>query len=353
MKKLFFSLVALICATMSYAQSSLIATLSHDGEISTFYGTSALRDAHAAAQHGDIITLSSGSFTSVTITKAITLRGAGMQVDTVAKTNPTVITGDFNINIPDSVEQRLTMEALYFNDIITISSLKNASFLKDRIKDLQVYGIDNCIMNNITFIHCKICSFLNKYSNLSYKGDSTSASFVNCYIGFNLNDHNKCVVNAEFTNCYVLFPYTSGLSFLTFNNCILYNTSTYSNSYASADKYNKLPSNCVANYCLAKCRTNELFVNIPNNTSNSYLSGELNTLFKTYTGNYTDEETFELTDEAKAKYLGSDGTEVGIHGGSLPFDPTPTNPQITKCNVASKSTADGKLSVDIEVSATE
>ena len=66
-----------------------------------------------------------------------------------------------------------------------------------------------------------------------------------------------------------------------------------------------------------------------------------------------DSETFELTDEAKTKYLGTDGTEVGIYGGNLPFDPTPSNPQITKCNVASKSTADGKLSVDIEVRAAE
>lgn len=50
---------------------------------------------------------------------------------------------------------------------------------------------------------------------------------------------------------------------------------------------------------------------------------------------------------------GTDGTEVGIYGGSLPYDPTPTNPQITKFNVASKTTADGKLSVDIEVKSAE
>ena len=95
-----------------------------------------------------------------------------------------------------------------------------------------------------------------------------------------------------------------------------------------------------------------MFTNIPN-TTNMILTGALSTAFKTYTGTYNDNETFELTDAAKAQYKGSDGTEVGIYGGSLPFDPTPTNPQITKCNVASKSTADGKLSVDIEVSAAE
>lgn len=78
--------------------------------------------------------------------------------------------------------------------------------------------------------------------------------------------------------------------------------------------------------------------------------------FKTYTGaslNNLDSETFQLTEAAKTQYLGMDGTEVGIYGGSLPFDPVPSNPQITKCNVAAKSTADGKLSVDIEVKAAE
>lgn len=62
-----------------------------------------------------------------------------------------------------------------------------------------------------------------------------------------------------------------------------------------------------------------------------------------------EDNTFGKLTTAAKKYLGSDGTEVGIYGGNLPFDATPTNPQITKFNVASKTTADGKLSVDIEV----
>lgn len=91
-----------------------------------------------------------------------------------------------------------------------------------------------------------------------------------------------------------------------------------------------------------------------NNTSNTYSTVE--ELFKTYKGTKLDgidSENFELTDAAKKKFLGIDGTQVGIYGGSLPYDPTPTNPQITKCNVAGKSTADGKLSVDIEVKVAE
>ena len=76
-------------------------------------------------------------------------------------------------------------------------------------------------------------------------------------------------------------------------------------------------------------------------------------MFKDFTGTYSDTQTFELTEEAKTKYLGTDGTEVGIYGGLLPYNSTPSYPQITKMNVANKTTADGKLSVEIEVSATE
>ncbi len=61
--------------------------------------------------------------------------------------------------------------------------------------------------------------------------------------------------------------------------------------------------------------------------------------------------TYELKDEYAGSWLGDDGTQAGAHGGFLPFDPTPTNPQITKFNVSSKTTADGMLSVDIEVKA--
>jgi hypothetical protein len=105
--------------------------------------------------------------------------------------------------------------------------------------------------------------------------------------------------------------------------------------------------NCVTNY-----KTN--IFDKSTNSTNKY-GVPLTELFKTYTTEKAfmnlDDEMFELTDEAKTKYLGTDGTQVGIHGGSIPFDITPTNPQITKCNVASKSTIDGKLSVDIQINA--
>lgn len=98
----------------------------------------------------------------------------------------------------------------------------------------------------------------------------------------------------------------------------------------------------------------QLFKNNPANKDNSYLNyNEFEQLFKDFTGTYSRDQKFELCNEAKTKYLGTDGTEVGMHGGLLPYNSIPSYPRITKMNVANKTTADGKLSVEIEVSAVE
>ena len=175
MKKLFVSLVAAIVATTAcFGQSSLLATLSHEGTISTFYGAGALRAAHAAAADGDIITLSSGSFVSTDITKGITLRGAGMEVNSEVHGEPTIISGDFSINIPEETTERLTIEGIYHNATIGVSKrLENATFLKNRFRIFASNQAET--IKNATFIHCRISE------RLSLMADC-SAACVNCII---------------------------------------------------------------------------------------------------------------------------------------------------------------------------
>lgn len=336
MKK-FFSLIALFsCVAVSYAQSSMLATLNHEGTVSTFYGATALRDAHNAAVHGDVITLSSGSFVSTDITKAITLRGAGMEVDTLSGTEPTVISGDFNIQIADTVSQRLTIEGIYHNHNLKYKgTLTNALFLKNRLYSVSA-GSSSEVMRNASFIHCRIADCLHLNTN-------SSASCINCAIEDPKSYNSSSTSNFEFQNCVIEFNQSgaSSVSYSVYKNCLINEIST------------AITSSCVAYNCVG-FGYSSLFKNIPNAT-NIYKS-DIKTVFKTYTGQSLqklDSENFELTDKAKSKYLGTDGTQVGIYGGSLPFTSTPSNPQITKCNVAAKSTADGKLSVDIEVKAAE
>ena len=344
MKKFLISLVMLLNLSVAglFAQSSLIATLNHEGNISVFYGGYALQQAHNAAQHGDAITLSSGTFMSTNITKAITLRGAGMDVDTLNNVKPTVISGDFTIQIADSVSQKLMMEGLFSNFTITVkNTVRDARFIKSRFYNFKLDSNSSTkgYLKNCSFLHCKITN------GMYFSSNGSDCSFVNSYV--RLNNGSKS--SLQLTNCIVRLDSDGyNLSFnmqaCSFINCIIVG---HNSKY-----YDYLPNNASAYNCVAvNCNGNNCFKDIPN-SSNQHSTYEA--LFKEYKGTYNEGvTTFELTDEAKTKFLGTDKTQVGIYGGNLPYDPITTNPRITKCNVAAKSTADGKLSVDIEVKGVE
>lgn len=328
MKKFFSLLIAFVAfsVTCAKAQTSLIATLNHEGTMSTFYGTTALQQAHEAATDGDVVTLSSGTFHSENITKAITLRGAGMAINAETQTEPTVLVNSFNISIPDETPQRLTIEGIYTSDCILIKKLKNAMFLKNKINrfDLNSDGVGT----NLTFIHCRFIEgyFSNITSSASFLnciGPSFSGknfTFSNCILGIQRNYINLASVS-EYKNCIMLGPISSSI-----NSTM----SFYNNLYITDDKNLTLTS--------------------ANNTNVKIDSYDERIKYLLL---YSNDNDYKLTEEVKAIMKGTDGTEVGIYGGSLPYDPTPTNPQITKFNVASKTTADGKLSVDIEVKSAE
>lgn len=335
MKKIILSLVALICATVSFAQSSLLATLSHEGTVKTYYGASALKSAHAAATHGDVITLSPGSFLATDITKAITLRGAGMDFDSLSLREPTIITGDFKLNIANDVSERLTIEGIYHNHYLYYTNVVNPMFLKCRFKHITYTG-SNPILKNANFIHCKISDDITLTS-------SCTASFLSSVINYPYNGGSNSVF--EFINCIIR---TSEFGYITnssIKNSFLYEHNSYSTIPSSSTMFNNV------GLCKTTSENSRIFRNSPNTTNKTVTS--LSEVFKTWTGAWDDDVKFELTDDAKKKYLGTDGTQIAIFGGNLPFESTPSNPQITKCNVASKSTADGKLSVDITIKAAE
>lgn len=335
MKKLFLSIVAaVVSATTVFAQSSMLATLSHGGDINVYYGATALRDAHAAAENGDVITLSSGTYVATDITKAVTIRGAGMGIDTTVVAEPTVITGDFTINIADTVTKHLTMEGIYTNSRVYYSgTLKNAMFMKCRFGEFR-HKTTTSVLKDASFIHCRVATQL-------YLTSNSSASCINSVIN-------------------VPYCFSSTTSTFEFVNCVvrITGTSIYSSSLRNSVVYcsaisSYLPSSTVAYNCIG-LNSSGLFGSMTNQTNTSV--DDIKSVFKSYDGSdlaQLDNERFELTDGAQQKYLGGDGTQVGIYGGSLTYDPVPSNPQITKCNVAAKSTADGKLSVDIQVATAE
>ena len=125
MKKVLLSLVAMMVATVSFAQNALVASLTSGENTTYYYGVDALKQAANAAASGDVISLSSGSFSAINISKSITLRGAG--IDSEA---PTYIVGDFEINIPSGDANRFMMEGIRCDNIGVNGEFMNPLFLK-------------------------------------------------------------------------------------------------------------------------------------------------------------------------------------------------------------------------------
>lgn len=325
MKKL-FALTALACIGLSaIAQDFRVATLTHDGQVTAFSSSAALQQAHNAAVSGDVITLSSGNFSATTITKAITLRGVGMEADTQHNIQPTYITGQLNINIPSSEQEsnHLSVEGVYFRDYVYAYA---ATINKAEFKKCYFYGFNytnNGRLKECNFIQSKFESFT------TY--DNSDAFLLGCLVKSARGRNHK------YMNCVI-----DNTSLGTLLSCTFVNSILIERNYNSLD----ISNNAVS--CVGLCTSNSnnnIFRNLIDSSYKFVTS--TNQIFSTFG------TTYELTDEAKTTYLGNDGTEVGMYGGPMPFDPVVSVPRITKCEVAQKTTADGKLSVNIEVTTPE
>lgn len=334
MKKQFFSLVvAIVAATATYAQTSQVATLKINGETTEYYGANALVNAvyAAAGQEGAVITLSSGTFNCASYWNhnGLTIRGAGVTYDAGTQKEPTTIIGHFGVSDSQNLKG-LTFEGLNFSgEMEGFSTTISPRFIKCNINEIYFNSTNS--FNNATFIHCKIGEFS---GNL----DNSSMTFINSIIGY--VDHLK---NCEFTNSIIRAIRYWNFSGCTLKNCVLINTTK-----ESSDQYIKGAStyNCVS----LNPDNRDCFKNIDTSTNWNVESEDGSDFFVTYRYGdaFSNEETFELTDEAKSTYLGDDGTQVGIYGGTMPYDPTPTNPQITKFDVNANS-SNGKLTVTLDV----
>lgn len=329
MKKLFLSLIVVVAGTMSsYAQTDLVATLSHGSTLTNYYGADALSEAYTAAATNDVITLSAGTFNAVNIEKAVTIRGIGIFNE---ETGATVLSGEFSIIPPE--ETTIYLEGVRCNggleitstDMSAIANISKCYFDKN-------IGVNNKIC--IKFIHCIFASFI---ASNQYDTNRIDAFFKNCVIGqtyqYSGVSNSSCRYNYE--NCVIkLNCYTFG-AFCSFRNCILYD------GQLSADA---TATNCIGWYS----RDGSPFDNIVDGNNTALTETEKDELFKEGVLNIGYSKRYFLTETAAVTYLGDDGTQVGIYGGTNPFDPTPTNTQISKFTVSS-STSNGKLSVTINV----
>lgn len=346
MKKVFFSMVLAFMALMTVnAQEVQLVTLQKVDSTQVFYGADAFKEAITAADHGDVITLTAGSFNAATIEKAVTIYGSGYEMGATETEQrySTRLVGDFLISI-DSIDNQpakgLYMEGIYSNNTIMIyRHLEDASFVKCRFNTIDFWRFDSYMITskNVQFLQCRFAQWLEP-------GDSQNMSVNNCIIAW--LGRNKATSTIIVNNSVISSTIRTFRGVLK-NSIIGYVNNDASDRLHSTNGSNQAPIhpnssiyNCVFEWSGA---LNDVTTKIE-----SVAGIETTTLFGEHGTGYKDEEMYELTDEAKTTYLGTDGKEIGIYGGANPFSPILTIPRVVKKDIAAQ-TADGKLKVNIKV----
>lgn len=329
-----FSILCLLAVAVTASAQSSTAVLSHNGEITTFYGEQALVNAQNAAVTGDVITLSSGRFNGTNIKKPITIRGMsnGIQYDgDTTQIEPTVIISTIEVNS----EADSTC-------VVTLEGLKMSSYR---------HGSSN--HSDVQIIKCNIDggAYVSGHGNL-YITHSL------CYGRFHMDSGSKydqtdlvlSAVSSYFADVYFYDSDAYDKAQKVFQNCVLniscmrYYTTLIKNSIVSRS-YSVTSTVSLSNPTIYNS-----LINLKDFQGGYSTSSEFHDYtVSDNTGIFKDGTLFELTDNAKTLYYGSDGKQVGMYGGVLPFNPVPTYPRITTFNVAPQTTADGKLSIDIVV----
>ena len=318
MKRIIFAICTILCANVLFAQEQL-AVLKHNDSTSAFYGQSAFVQAYNAAANGDIITLSDGIFTAPSsVQKGITVRGNGAVADSVRRSTGTYFMTSFYVSyLGDSLD--FEAEGIYFDNF--------------RAQNSYDIKLTRCYINSL------IQSGGVQATNCIIKGNVVGSSsrnntYINCVInhisGYDIPHYaicNNCIISGHEHPSYPIYQY---------NNCVVIKKSNSTDTIL----------NGAVNYSVLIGFTG---TNSPTSSGNVAMS--LSDVFENWDGESlpTDLETYVLKSSVSDSIQGLDGTEVGIFGGFMPFDWRPTYSVIKRCNVANRTTADGKLSVDIEV----
>jgi len=320
-----FVLLLTVAGTKNALAQTQVATLEQQGIITAFYGPNALVEAYNAAEHGDIITLSSGSFTPTTIEKAITLRGAGCVADTEAGTAATIINGLITMTVTDTVDYVLSVEGILFPNEVKMGFLDSPTFTRCNFMKINDTGQGGHNMTNAYFIDCIIKDMT------FYRTNNTT--MVNCVVwepSWVYNNQPVVIYNSIFGG---MINQNTGLT--AYNSIIVKQRGSTPTS--SCSFFNCLGISVDGSYPFGGGYTSEC------DTVSSYEE-----VFLYFDGNFTLESDFSLTGTA-ASLPTSDGTQVGIYGGSMPYSSRPAYQVLKRTTVAPRSNVEGKLEVEIEV----
>ena len=329
--------------------STLVATLNHEGKMLAYYGKSALVSAYTNAREGDVITLSAGTFSSCTMSKNITIRGVGMLDDVKSDNKSTIIEAgsSWTINLQNN-DYEFVLEGVWCSGSILMIkgsnqkevTLKKCGFggtvsIESGVypKIIQCYGVNSGYHFYLYQGFCQNCVFRNL---TEYSGGKSPLILQNCvlYPDFSIQS------SSSLTNCLVISPGTLAFSSsITLHNCVGFSTGVggdfFKNATNSTNKMVEERDNFFKNESLVVRNTDQY--------------GDLSSYTVNWDSYNDGNGYFRLSDEAAKIYKGNDDTVVGVWGGAYPFNITPSNPRLTKCEIVPRVGDDGKLNVTIEV----
>jgi len=346
-----FTLFIIACLLGMANLQAQVATLEHQGTSTAYYGTNSFLDAYNASVDGDAIILSSGAYSTydgntyygyLTITKAIQIIGTG-----------------------------------HYNDSVYSTTFIDHLFLGNGASNITIEGVKiNYFQNfgSVSNLALRRCYF----ANVLYLGGGTLNNFLiegSVFPGINFNNPNTSS-NIVIRNNIIF----GGLAFISgsgiIENNILTLTSScgsylFSNINGVLIRNNAIWCYSNLNQCgyqgglCAGCNGNTTENNFyditggvsynfdPNtNTVNNNYSGSITTLYPSGLGATFDYNT-DYHIQNPTQYIGTDGTQIGIYGGSTPYkeNAVPSNPRIVHKFIAPQGDADGNLQINIKVKA--
>ena len=294
MKKFIFILITIITICINAnADSGAKCLLQHKGSVQFFDGDK-IEAAIKAATDGDTLFLSEGLYPGFTINKKITVRGAGQE---------SKIAGYVKINISNN--PTLTQTILEWVNLVETNNIAIETPMKKlKIKQCTFYSLNaNTNIENALIDRCHINGSINGFKSVNIVNskihiagyENSGQEYLNCnimgikYVG----KYTNCIIQ----DCYATGNYIPIIKSF-FKNCLFKDDSILSNLSSSSSAIN--------------CWYNSS-IYIKRNTFNCSLG------------------KYELEEKG---FIGTDGTVVGIEGGSAPFTLEPSVPKVTNSTVA-------------------
>lgn len=321
MKKTIYAIAMMLMTGISaFSQTEDTKVILQSGAATTIYDGTQISTAIGAAKKGDILYLSEGTYDSFTIDKEILVRGVGEN---------TWIEGDVTISIPNNATlTQAVLEGVNVSGTITITQpVTNLIIRNTKVTDVKVNGA----LTNGLIDRCWITGTFNMNNNTN---NTTVKNSKVAFISAGSLTYNTC----KFLNCNIAHR-ANETTAAVFTNCIIGGTWAWNCGHDHGSNGLKTMESSVF--------TNTLISTYDGSIGSS--SSQTNCYFVEDYHGVCDCGTLESRVDL-SEYLGTDGKEVGVYGGTTRFTLDPQVAKVTESTFTVDTDAK-KLTVKLKVAA--